>query len=296
MGLHRLFAVNLKKMSVPLSIPPIRWPLEAIWQAVEPNLAGFTCEVLPTVDSTNSELMRRFKTGQLEPTLLVAEQQTAGRGRLGRQWHGQRVDSLMFSLGMPLAPGDWSGLSLAIGVSLAETLDATNTPNQRIALKWPNDLWLVDDKTERKLGGILVETATFEGHRHVVVGVGINVRAFDIAGLADLGHSVTVNGTPAGIAPGYLQDLQSGADVASTLLRVVLPLVQCLQAFEQSGFAPFQARFAKRDVLAGRSIQLSDGSHGQAGGVTLAGALLMHTPAGMKETTSSEVSVRPCSD
>jgi len=262
---------------------PIRWPLEAIWQAIEPRLPGFTCEVLPVVDSSNTELMRRFKAGQPEPTLLVAEQQSAGRGRLGRQWHSQRGDSLTFSLGLPLAPRDWSGLSLAVGVSLAESLDAANAPLQRIALKWPNDLWLVQNKTERKLAGILVETATFEGRRYVVVGVGINVRAVEFA----------AQGSTA-MTPGCLQDLHSDADVASTLQRVLAPLVQTVQAFEQFGFAPFQARFASRDVLAGRQLALSDGLLGQAHGVTQSGALLVHTSTGMKVITSSEVSVRPC--
>ena len=268
------------------SANPIRWPLEAIWQAVEPSLPGFTCEVLPTVDSTNTELMRRFKAGQPEPTLLVAEQQSAGRGRLGRQWHSQRGDSLMFSLGMPLAPADWSGLSLSVGVSLADSLDAANLPDHRIGLKWPNDLWLVAKHhhalEERKLGGILVETATFEGQRYVVIGVGINVRAFEL----------TLQESTA-IAPNCLQNLQPDADVASTLLRVLPPLVQTVLAFEQFGFAPYQARFAARDVLAGRDVQLSDGTSGQAHGVTQSGALLVHTSAGMKEITSSEVSVRP---
>ena len=269
------------------STDPIRWPLEAIWQAVEPQLPGFTCEMLPTVDSTNTELMRRFKAGQPEPTLLVAEQQTAGRGRLGRQWHSQRGDSLMFSLGMPLAPADWSGLSLAVGVILADSLDTANAPQQRIGLKWPNDLWLVKNqtqsKTESKLGGILVETATFEGQRYVVIGVGINVRAVEFAAQE-----------ASSIAPACLQDLQPEAGVASTLLRVLPPLVQTVQAFAQFGFAPFQARFARRDVLAGRDVRLTDGMHGQAHGVTENGALLVHTSAGMKEITSSEVSVRPC--
>jgi BirA family transcriptional regulator, biotin operon repressor / biotin---[acetyl-CoA-carboxylase] ligase len=262
---------------------PILWPLEAIWQAIEPQLPGFTCEVLPTVDSTNTELMRRFKAGQLEPTLLVAEQQTAGRGRLGRHWYSQRGDSLMFSLGMPLAPTDWSGLSLAVGVSLADSLDAANAADHRIALKWPNDLWLVQNKSERKLGGILVETATFDGQRFVVIGVGINVRAFEMT----LQESIA-------IAPNCLQSLHPDADVASTLLRVLPPLVQTVQAFAQFGFAPYQARFAQRDVLAGRDVQLSHGVNGQAHGVTETGALLVHTSAGMKEITSSEVSVRPC--
>ena len=271
-------------MSTPL---PIRWPLEAIWQAVEPHLTGFTCEVLPIVDSTNTELMRRFKSGQLEPTLLVAEQQSTGRGRLGRQWHSQRGDSLMFSLGLLLCPVDWSGLSLAVGVSLADSLDAANAPDTRIGLKWPNDLWLVTKHHhvvhERKLGGILVETATFEGQRYVVMGVGINVRAFEMT----LQESTS-------IAPNCLQNFQSNADVASTLLRVLPPLVQTVQAFAQFGFAPFQARFAARDVLAGRNVQLSDGMNGEAHGVTETGALLVHTLSGMKEITSSEISVRPC--
>ena len=262
---------------------PIRWPLEALWQAIEPHLPGFTCEVLPLIDSSNTELMRRFKAKQPEPTLLVAEQQSAGRGRLGHQWYGQRTDSLTFSLGLPLAPADWPGLSLAVGVSLAESLDAANTPLNRIALKWPNDLWLVQNKTERKLAGILVETATFEGQRYAVIGVGINVRGLKFA---EQGAAT--------IAPGFLQDLHSDADVASTLQCVLPPLVQAVQAFEQFGFAPFQARFASRDVLVGRQLALSNGLLGQAYGVTQSGALLVHTSTGMKEIISSEVSVRPC--
>src|SRR5450759_1265398 len=62
------------------------WPSEAIWEAIAPDLPGFTVEVLPQIDSTNSELMRRARAGRLEPVLLVADRQTAGRGRLGRQW------------------------------------------------------------------------------------------------------------------------------------------------------------------------------------------------------------------
>ena len=74
---------------------------------MSPHLPGFTFEVLPEIDSTNTELLRHFKSGRPAPTLLVAEQQTAGRGRLGRQWHSQRGDSLTFSLGLALQPLDW---------------------------------------------------------------------------------------------------------------------------------------------------------------------------------------------
>ena len=251
---------------------PIRWPAEAIWEQVAPLLPGFTVEVLPQLDSTNSELMRRARTGLVEPTLLVAEQQTAGRGRLGRAWQSQAGASLTFSLGLPLAPADWSGLSLAVGCSIAESLDPA------VQLEWPNDLWVRD----HKLGGILVETASFgagDPRRHAVVGVGLNVALRPSEGLS----------TPAAA----LQELDPTADVASTLLRVALPLVQALQAFESFGFAPFQARFMARDALRDRPVALSDGTVGTAHGVGETGSLLVHTAAGMQAVSSSEVSVRP---
>lgn len=270
-----------------------QWPAEAIWEAVAPILPGFTVEVLPQVDSTNSELMRRSRSGQNEPVLLVAERQTAGRGRLGRQWQSQAGDSLTFSLGLPLAPADWSGLSLAVGVCLADAL------HPDIRLKWPNDLWLHD----RKLGGILIETATpvspasgvvpaglpprrrgaeTQGglsRRYAVVGIGINIAPRAADGLS----------TP----PAALQELLPGTDAGQALLRIAEPLVRTLQAFEAFGFAPFQARFDARDALRERAVVLSDGTCGTAHGASETGALLVHTAHGMQAVTSSEVSVRP---
>ena len=275
---------------------PLRWPAEAIWEAVVPQLPGFTVEVLPTVDSTNTELMRRARAGQSDPVVLVAEQQTAGRGRLGRAWRSQPGDSLMFSLGLPLAPADWSGLSLAVGVSVAESLQPVLPPpgsaTPRVGLKWPNDLWLGGAGGERKLGGILVETASFvapqgaaapasAGTRYVVVGVGLNIRPPDAAGM--------------GLPPGGLQEVDVLLDAPTALLRVAAPLVAMLQSFAGYGFAPMQPRFALRDVLQGRSVVLSDGHSGTAQGVGEDGALWVLTDSGMQPVTSSEVSVRPAS-
>ena len=273
---------------------PIRWPAEAVWEAVAPLLPGFTVEVLPSIDSTNTELMRRARAGQTEPTLLVAEQQTAGRGRLGRLWQSDVGASLMLSLGLPMPPRDWSGLSLAVGVSVAESLQPTLPPLQpgqppRIGLKWPNDLWLSGD---RKLGGILVETASFvapqaaqpatthgTAARYVVVGIGINVLPRSGEGMS--------------MPPGCLQDVEPGLDAPAALLRIVPPLVAMLQGFEACGFAPVQPRFAARDVLQGRPVTLSDGQTGTAHGVAEDGALLVHTAQGMQAVTSAEISVRP---
>lgn len=274
---------------------PIRWPAEAIWQAVEPLLAGFTVEVLPQIDSTNSELLRRFRGSagsppRCEPVLLVAETQTAGRGRMGRQWQSRADDSLTFSLGLPLLRADWSGLSIAVGISLVETLSADQPAGHagqpRLGLKWPNDLWLCDAASERKLGGILVETANWDGRRYAVVGVGLNIRPQPA--LPD-----PADGAMRVLQPASLAELLPDADAPGTLLRVVLPLIQALQIFNEAGFAPFQPRFARHDVLQGRELLLSDGGQATAHGVGANGALRVHTASGMKEITSSEIGVRP---
>jgi BirA family transcriptional regulator, biotin operon repressor / biotin---[acetyl-CoA-carboxylase] ligase len=249
------------------------WPTKAIREAVAPVLPGFTVQVLAEIDSTNSELMRRGRTGSVEPVLLIAERQTAGRGRLGRNWVANPGESLTFSLGLPLAPTDWSGLSLVVGISLAESL------HPRIQLKWPNDLWLSD----RKLAGVLIETASFgaggDTGRYAVIGIGINIAAHETAGLS--------------IAPAWLQELLPGVQAGDLLLRVALPLVQAVQAFEAFGFAPFQARFNARDALRDRAVVLSDGTAGTAGGANEDGALRVHTARGMNTVASAEVSVRP---
>lgn len=249
----------------------LRWPAEAIWEAVAPVLPGFTVEVLPQVDSTNTELMRRARAGRLEPVLLVTEEQTAGRGRLGRQWNSGALpgEVLMFSLGLPLKMADWSGLSLAVGLSVVQSL------HPELQLKWPNDVWLAD----RKLAGILIETTQINDTRYAVIGVGINITPRDGAGLA----------TP----PAWLQELEPGITAPLALERVAAPLARDVRRFEAQGWAPFLSAYAARDALAGREVRLSDGTTGQARGVDGSGALLMHTSGGLKKISSAEVSVRP---
>ena len=245
------------------------WPAEAIWEQVFPLLPDFTVEVLPEIDSSNSELMRRARAGQHEATLLVAERQTAGRGRMGRVWQSQPGDSLTFSLSLPLKPKDWSGLSLAVGLSLAESL------HPGVGLKWPNDLWFED----RKLGGILVEAASLGAHSQVVVGVGLNIRPRPAEGL--------------NTAPAALTELLPNLTAAEALLRVALPLAQTLLSFERDGFDTLQSRFESRDVLKGRPVHTSDGQQGVALGVSRHGALRLQTDAGVQDVHSAEISVRP---
>jgi BirA family biotin operon repressor/biotin-[acetyl-CoA-carboxylase] ligase len=256
--------------------------VEAVWEGIGPDLPGFTVEGLPSIDSTNTELMRRARGGLIEPVLLVAEEQTAGRGRMGKGWHSRAGQSLTFSLALPLAPADWSGLSLAVGVSLAQSL------HPDVRLKWPNDLWL----QQRKLGGILVETASSgqTQERLVVVGVGLNIARPEASAVAAL----AVPGTPAAMAPAGLAEVLVGITAGEVLERVAAPLVRDLRAFESQGFVAFTQRFAQRDALQGLAVQLSDGMRGTACGVDARGALQVMTDEGMREVTSAEVSVRPC--
>ncbi len=250
-------------------ITPTPWPAEAVWEQVFPLLPDFTVEVLPDIDSSNSELMRRARAGQHEPTLLVAERQSAGRGRMGRVWQSQPGDSLTFSLSLPMSPKDWSGLSLAVGLSLAESL------HPDVGLKWPNDLWFQD----RKLGGILVEAASMGGRSQVVVGVGLNIRSRPADGLST--------------APAALTELLADVTAPACLAQVAAPLIQTLLTFEREGFAPLRARFEARDVLKGRRVHTSDGQQGEALGVSAVGALRLKTDEGVQEIHSAEISVRP---
>jgi BirA family biotin operon repressor/biotin-[acetyl-CoA-carboxylase] ligase len=242
-------------------------------------------EVVAHIDSTNSELMRRGHGRDNPPTLLVALSQSAGRGRMGRAWQSQPGAGLTFSWGMHLAPTDWSGLSLAVGLALVEALDPDG--KWGLQLKWPNDLCWQSAGAVRKLGGILIETqmaaasAETPARRWCVVGVGLNLQTPDIdgAGLAPVGWR-EITGETTSPGPDLLQ-------------ACMTTLVPAMQAFELHGFGPLAERFAQRDALRGQTVVLSDGRSGTAQGVDAQGALRVLTAQGPETVHSAEVSVRP---
>lgn len=255
---------------------------ERVWELAAPLWPGLTLEICPHIDSTNAELMRRARSGRQEPVLLAAAHQSAGRGRLGRTWSSQPGECLTFSIGVPLHPPQWSGLSLAVGASLATALP----PSVRI--KWPNDLWW----NERKLGGILVETASVGEQRYAVVGVGLNLLS-----PASLNAPSPPNTAPSVPPVGLLEVLghpPDPPDVGDVLLQLAPTLLRDLRRFEQGGWAAFAQRFAARDALWGRSVALSDGQQGVAVGVRDDGALWLDQGHRLLAVTQQEVSVRPC--
>ena len=258
----------------------LHWPLAALRGA----LPGVDVQAVAAVGSTNTELLERLKQGHGGPALLVAEAQLQGRGRSGRRWQSEPGRSLTFSVALPLAPADWSGLSLAVGAVLADAIEPlADGASPRLQLKWPNDLWLADGGARwRKLGGILIETVAVGAQRACVVGVGLNVKPLD--------------GTPE-LSSGYagVAELDAALDATALLLRVAAPLVQALMRFERQGLAPFLAGFERRDLLRGRAVACmgSPSLQGQAAGIDEQGLLLLHTPAGLQRVASGEVSVRP---
>lgn len=302
----------------------LSWGAHELWERLEPRLPGLSVEVLARVQSTNSALLERARIApgaqhaagsaagpsdegagrvgrrqaDMQPCLLVAEHQIAGRGRGGRGWRSARGASLTFSLALPLAPADWSGLSLAVGVALADALQpeapAADTP--RIALKWPNDLWLVpsadqgppaDGSLGRKLGGILIETVPLpRGDRACVVGVGLNVQP--LAG---------VGGMDSGCAG--VQEIAPALDAPALLARVAPVLAGALLRFEREGLAPFAAAYAGRDLLRGRVVRAAHGDssvgvvEGVAEGIDADGALRLRHAAGVALLVGGEVGVRP---
>ena len=297
----------------------LHWGAQALWAALEPLLPGLSVEVLARSASTNSELLERARIvpprpgaagrfdeaadasarsgrrqADTQPCLLVAEHQLAGRGRMGRSWRSARGASLTFSLALPLAPRDWSGLSLVVGIALAEQLQpgAAASP-WRLGVKWPNDLWLLGGTADaperglaggRKLGGVLIETLAAGSQRLAVIGIGLN-----IAPMSEL------PGAENPIAPACLRELDPLATAPAVLARIALPLVQALKAFERDGFAVFAERYAKLDLLRGEAIVTTDPrvSHGIARGVNGQGALLVEMAEGVQTISSGEVSVRP---
>jgi BirA family biotin operon repressor/biotin-[acetyl-CoA-carboxylase] ligase len=313
----------------------LQWNAEGLWEQLVPLLPGISVEVLARVESTNTRLLERARAysgdregpvtrpgdldglpapqrtphgrrqGDIHPCLLVAEDQTRGRGRMGRDWISEAGNSLTFSLSLPLAPTQWGGLSLAVGLALAEALDPRPLGEEltgpggsqpRIGLKWPNDLWLLDahdlakgsaPALGRKLGGILIETVSVGQQRMCVVGVGLNVRA---------------QGSPApeGLSQGYasLQELDPAITAPAALARVAAPLVQALLRFERQGFEPLMAAYRRRDLLRGQAVNTSvpEPLQGVADGVDEQGALLVRVGQGeqavVKRVLSGEVSVR----
>lgn len=244
-------------------------------QLHQPNLA-----IIPVIDSTNQYLLERMNELQ-SGDACIAEYQQAGRGRRGRQWFSPFGANLYLSMYWRLEQGPAAamGLSLVIGIVIAETLKQLGAQDVRV--KWPNDLYLQD----RKLAGILVELTGKTGDAaQIVMGAGIN--------LAMRGADATQ------INQGWINLQEAGIAINRNDLaaKLINSLREALPIFERDGLAPFTERWKALDNFFNRPVKLLIGEreiHGIARGIDKQGGLLLEQDGEVKSWVGGEISLRP---
>ena len=262
--------------------------------AVRARTAGL--EVAWTLDSTNSELLRRASAGDGTALVLLAERQTGGRGRRGREWASPLAAHLYLSLSRSFAGGlsRLGGLSLVAGIATAEALHGLGF--EAVRLKWPNDLVVAGhDGGMRKLGGLLVEGGgEHAGPVRAVIGLGLNVRMPETFAAridqpwCDL-DTLAATGEPA--------RLSSRNELAAAVLARWVP---ALDEFDAVGLAPSLARYAALDALLGKTVDVQGAQERWTGtvlGLADDGALRVRLGDGSERRFhSGEVSVRRAAD
>ncbi|MWL85902.1 biotin--[acetyl-CoA-carboxylase] ligase [Cupriavidus sp. SW-Y-13] len=244
-------------------------------------------DVVAETGSTNADLTQACRSATWDDAraqVRVAYRQTAGRGRQGRPWQGQA--GLTFSVAMPLAlaPARLSGLSLAVGLAVAQALEDCGAATA-VGLKWPNDLQ-VDG---RKLAGILIESVPAGPQRlWAVIGIGLNL-VRDARMEAALGRDLS------GVAE-VLPTFDPHRDPTRILGAVLNRLAAMREVFLAEGFAALAPAWSARDAFRNEPVRLlHDGTvvaEGLARGVDGEGHLLLETANGLEPITSGEVSLR----
>ena len=237
-------------------------------------------EVLNVIGSTNQYLKEKpigIKNGHT----CLAEAQTAGRGRHGRQWVSPFGASLYLSMYWSFAGGYQSvgGLSLAVGVAVVSALEKIGITD--VQLKWPNDIYAQG----KKLAGILIEAeGQMGGACQCVVGVGLNISM--------PGNLVQIDQPWIDLAQ-LTDEVPDRNKLAAYLLD---ELVRTLREFEQSGLRPFVLHWQSMDLYQDKEVKLIMGQKHVLGicrGIDSSGALILETDNVRRAYFGGEISVRP---
>jgi BirA family biotin operon repressor/biotin-[acetyl-CoA-carboxylase] ligase len=260
-----------ERAALPLSLPS---SFTSEWMGAAPLLRERECalgtplHVLPSVTSTNDEARRAAQNGAPHGSTWVAETQTAGRGRRGREWVSRPGEGLLLSvlLRVRCAPSRLPHIALLAGLAVMEGI-LLAVPGVDVRIKWPNDV-VVD---MRKLAGVLVEAVTVGSHVDaVVVGIGLNVhtRSFPphLANKATSLALVSGGGVP---------------DRARLLVDVLSALGRDLHVVETKGFDSLHHRLDQADALRGRRVRSESEAEGVACGIDREGRLLVRTDGGL---------------
>ncbi len=237
-------------------------------------------EVLGVVSSTNDVAMRKASDGVASGYVCLAEQQTAGRGRRGREWVSPFGANIYLSMVWNFFGGAAAleGLSLATGVSVASAIRSLGC--DAVRLKWPNDLLIGNEK----LGGILLEmTGDPSGHCQVVLGLGINMQIPDKDGKQ--------------ITQAYTQLADHGLNVSRNQLAatVISSILLMLNEFSVSGFDLYQPHWEAFDAYRDKRVCIHAGDQkawGIARGVDKTGGLRLETSKGVEIFKGGELSLR----
>lgn len=247
---------------------------------------------LATIDSTNTQSSRWLGKSVLDdsllPRLVIADEQTSGRGRMGRSWNA-RNDGLALSL---VWPGCHGLTSIAVGVAIAETIEFLAAPT-KCGLKWPNDVWLAD----RKVAGVLIErvdTKSASGSRDGGTSGAVVDQPVSIVGIGlNVGSSPKLGESPTTSIAESTGKLVSRAEVLAELIPM---LVERLRAVELDA-EELLREFRRRCVLSSLPVHcFVDGQpvEGVCEGISDTGELQVLTANGIQKCRSGEVSrVRP---
>jgi len=262
----------------PLEILDRDMMLGGLDPAVRSRLRGLDIE--SSIDSTNSAL-RRLPVEDQHGAVILAEHQSGGRGRRGRQWHSPYARNVYLSIGWTLenSLSELGCLSLVVALATAKALSRAGLKGHKV--KWPNDL-LLDGQ---KLCGCLVEVqGDSQGPCHAVLGVGVNVH-------------MPVSALTEGIDQPWTDVNSQLSSCSRNKLAVLLleELVTGLDLFARQGFAPFKDAWKQLDGLRGKFIEVDTGKGtlgGTAAGINETGALLLDTGNEVLTMYSGEVSLR----
>ena len=247
-------------------------------------------QVLEEVDSTNLALQQLPRDSQ-HASALIADRQTAGRGRRGRSWHSPSGCNIYLSLGwrFTVPAAQLTQLPLAVAVASARALRRAGVNDCKI--KWPNDLF-VDGK---KLAGILVELqGSVDREVLAVIGVGVNLGMSE-----DLDTQAVINQAWTEMSAHIVGPIAS--TLRSRVCGLLLDeLLEAVKAFSESGFKSFVPDWSDLDLLRGKDVRLDTGNEiidGVAMGVSERGGLLLAciSPSGMgdvREFLAGDASVR----
>ena len=233
------------------------------------------------IGSTSDRALELARQDELNlPLLVLADQQTGGRGRGSNQWWAATgsltfsllIDSQHFGIGSP----KWPVLSLSTGLAICEALEQI-APGGDFGVKWPNDVYCAG----RKICGILIESPSASRGR-VIVGIGLNVNNSLSSAPTDV----------QALATSLIDYLERPLDMTGVLLNLLAALQLRWRELGAVGFEPQVADFRRRCILDGRTIRVSSGPRlitGRCLGIDDQGSLVLQTESGREEIASGSV-------